>query len=168
MTVFVDAMLAESSGSVVGSGSGDWSCLTVVSCREQWVAFIFFLKIVKMGEGKKPNGYLIKCRWLKPPHSCTCSLILQAPTEHLIRPGCCARLRRYIDNHTINTLKVYFWAAQLCQLGTNYKKLERGSLKESHPSHWPVGKSMVHPFNYWQMWEILAHDGQWPTLGRQC
>lgn len=35
MTVFVDAILAESRGRVVGNGSGDWSCFTVVSCGQQ-------------------------------------------------------------------------------------------------------------------------------------
>lgn len=39
ITVFVDAMLAESSGSVVGSGSGDWSCFTVVSCLKEKTVF---------------------------------------------------------------------------------------------------------------------------------
>lgn len=39
ITVFVDAMLAESNGSVVGNGSGDWSCFTVVSCLKEKIAF---------------------------------------------------------------------------------------------------------------------------------
>lgn len=38
ITVFVDAMLADSSGSVVGNGSGDWSCFTVVSCLKEKIA----------------------------------------------------------------------------------------------------------------------------------
>lgn len=35
ITVFVEAILAESSGSVVGNGRGDWSCFTVVSCLKE-------------------------------------------------------------------------------------------------------------------------------------
>lgn len=38
ITVFVDAMLADSSGSVVGNGSGDCSCFTVVSCLKEKIA----------------------------------------------------------------------------------------------------------------------------------
>lgn len=34
MTVLVGAMQADSRGSVVGRGSGDCNCFTVVSCRE--------------------------------------------------------------------------------------------------------------------------------------
>ena len=57
MTVFVEAILAESRGRVVGSGSGDWSCFTVVSCEWQWV---IFSKVVKMKEKKKQLSYMIK------------------------------------------------------------------------------------------------------------
>lgn len=39
ITVLVDAMLAESNGSVVGNGRGDWSCFTVVSCLKEKIVF---------------------------------------------------------------------------------------------------------------------------------
>lgn len=48
ITVFVDAMLAESNGSVVGNGSGDWSCFTVVSCLKEKIVF----KIIALREKK--------------------------------------------------------------------------------------------------------------------
>lgn len=50
MTVFVEAILADSRGRVVGNGSGDWSCFTVVSCGLQWIIFFRAVKMEKKNQ----------------------------------------------------------------------------------------------------------------------